>query len=366
MDERGLIYISIAETLKDRIRCGKFKSGRLPSERMLAEDFGVNRLTARKALKQLELERVIHRKSTRGTYVGEWRDAKNLSGGNKVLAFVLCHRNRIDPFHAETLSHLEAEAGKRGWRLMLFQLDNAGEVASRLEPSVKGGSIDGIIFTGLADPATAAAIRNLKLPSVLLGRLTYLDPIEEELDRVLVDSSEYSAFATRYLLERGYSRITLINGPSYQIYQNITQGYMRALAEAGIPYREKLTTQSEEATAIAGERAMEQLLRREMPDAVLAADERIFQGAAFALMNDSSGKGKNVREVIRPTNNPGDDLRYPFATAKVLIPVDAIAVAAIETLASRFSKQERTPIVTCIRDFEIVGGAALNRDSIVA
>jgi DNA-binding LacI/PurR family transcriptional regulator len=127
-----------------------------------------------------------------------------------------------------------------------------------------------------------------------------------------------------------------------------------------------LTTQSEEATAIGGERAMEQLLRRETPDAVLAADERIFQGAAFALMNDSSGKGQNVREVIRPTNNPGEDLRYPFATAKVLIPVDAIAVAAIETLASRFSKQERTPIVTCIRDFEIVGGAALNRDSIVA
>jgi DNA-binding LacI/PurR family transcriptional regulator len=366
MDARGLIYLSIAETLRGRIQRGKYKSGRLPSERKLAESFNVNRLTARKALKQLERERMIHRKSTRGTYVGERRDTQTPAGGNKVLAFVLCHRNRIDPFHAETLSHLEVEVGKLGWRLMLFQVSNAEEVASRLAPSVRGGSVDGIIFTGLADPATAVAIRDLNMPNVLLGRLTYLDSIEEELDRVVVDSYEYAAEATRYLLEQGHRSIALINGPSYRIYQNITQGYMKALAEAGIPYREKLVAQSETATAIAGEQSMERLLQRETPDAVLAADERIFQGASFALMNDASGKGRNVREMIRPSNSSSEDLRYPFSTAKVLIPVATIAVAAIETLSARFVKSESNPIVTHIRDFEIVVGAALNRNSVVA
>lgn len=366
MDERGLIYLSIAETLRKRIQNGKYKSGRLPSERMLAEDFKVNRLTARKALKYLESERIIHRKSTKGTYVGERREVKAHGGGNKALAFVLCRRNRIDPFHAETLSHLEIEAGKRGWRLILFQISDAGEVTSRLAPSVRNGSLDGIIFTGLADPAIAAAIRDLTLPSILLGRLTYLDPIEEEIDRVVIDSSEYAAEATRYLLERGHRKIALINGPSYQIYQNITQGYMRALAEAGVPYKEKLVTQSEAATAVAGAHAMEQLLQRETPHAVFAADERIFQGASFALMNDTSGKGRKVREVIRPTNNSNEDLRYPFATAKVLIGVDAVATAAMETLSTRFTEAERSPIVTCIRDFEIIGGASLKRDSVVA
>jgi DNA-binding LacI/PurR family transcriptional regulator len=366
MDERGLIYISIAETLRKRIQRGKYKAGRIPSERALAEDFGVNRLTARKALKQLERERVIHRKSTRGTYVGEHRDAKSLASGKKVLAFVLCKRKKMDTFHAETISHLEIEAGKRGWRLMLFQISDANEVASSLEPSVKSGSVDGIIFTGLADPATATAIRDLNLPTVLLGHLTYLDPIEEKLDRVLVDSSEYAAAATRYLLDRGFRKIALLNGPSYQIYQNITQGYMKALAEAGVPYREKLVAKSEEATALAGEQAMETLLLHEKPDAVFAADERIFQGASFAIVNDDSGKGRNVREIIRPTNNPGEDLRYPFATSKVIIPVDSIAVAAIETLSTRFIKPKHEPIVTNIRDFEIIWSSSISRESVVA
>jgi hypothetical protein len=111
---------------------------------------------------------------------------------------------------------------------------------------------------------------------------------------------------------------------------------------------------------------MEQLLRRETPDAVFAADERIFQGANFAIMNDSSGKGRKIREVIRPTNNPNEDLRYPFSTAKVLIPVDAIAVAAMETLTIRFVKSKRGPIATCIRDFEIIGSSSLSRDAVVA
>lgn len=366
MYETGLIYLSIAETLRKRIQAGKYKSGRLPSERMLAEDFKVNRLTVRKALKYLESERIIHRKSTKGTYVGEKRDAKSHTSGNKALAFVLCRRNRIDPFHAETLSHLETEAGKRGWRLMLFQISDAGEVSSRLAPSVRNGSLDGIIFTGLADPAIAAAIRDLRLPTALLGRLTYLDPIEEQIDRVVIDSSEYAMTATSYLLDQGHRKIALINGPSYQIYQNITQGYMRALAEAGVTYKETLVTQSETATAIAGAHAMEQLLQKETPDAVFAADERIFQGASFALMNDSSGKARKVREVIRPTNNANEDLRYPFATAKLLIGIDTIAAAAMETLSARFVEPERGPIVTQIRDFEITGGSALNRNSVVA
>jgi DNA-binding LacI/PurR family transcriptional regulator len=141
---------------------------------------------------------------------------------------------------------------------------------------------------------------------------------------------------------------------------------VKALTEAGIPYREKLIAQSKTATAVAGEQSMERLLQRETPDAVFAADERIFQGASFALMNDTSGKGRNIREMIRPTNNPSEDLRYPFSTAKVLIPVDTIAVAAIETLSTRFVKSKSNPIVTHIRDFEIVGGAALNRNSVVA
>lgn len=366
MYETGLIYLSIAETLRKRIHSGKFKSGRLPSERMLSEDFKVNRLTVRKALKYLESERIIHRKSTKGTYVGERRDKHAHTVGNKALAFVLCRRSRIDPFHAETLSHLEIEAGKRGWRLILFQIGSAEEIASRLAPSVRSGSLDGIIFTGLADPPIAASIRALGMPNVLLGRLTYLDPIEDEIDRVLVESSEYAEAATSYLLEQGHRKIALVNGPSYQIYQNITQGYMRALGAAGVPYLEKLTVQSEEATAFAGANAMEQLLRRETPDAVFAADERIFLGVSFALMNDSSGKARKVREVIRPTNNANEDLRYPFATAKVLIGIDTIAAAAMETLSIRFAEPERGPIVTQIRDFEITGGSALTHTSGVA
>lgn len=64
------IYLSIRDVIAQEIRAGHLTVGdRLPSERELAEQHGVARMTARKALGHLEAEGLIFRSERRGYFV---------------------------------------------------------------------------------------------------------------------------------------------------------------------------------------------------------------------------------------------------------------------------------------------------------
>lgn len=67
-------YLAIAAVVRDRIVTEQLGPHTLlPSERELAEQHGVSRMTARQALSLLESEGVVYRKPPRGTFVAEPR-----------------------------------------------------------------------------------------------------------------------------------------------------------------------------------------------------------------------------------------------------------------------------------------------------
>ena len=68
--EKDPIYRTIGETLIRQIQKGKLHSGdRVPSERELANLWGISRGTARFALKKLETEGYVERQGARGTFI---------------------------------------------------------------------------------------------------------------------------------------------------------------------------------------------------------------------------------------------------------------------------------------------------------
>ncbi|QZY44518.1 GntR family transcriptional regulator [Mycolicibacterium austroafricanum] len=68
------LYMTIAADVRDRIATEQLGPHTLlPSERELAEQHGVSRMTARQALSLLESEGMVYRKPPRGTFVAEPR-----------------------------------------------------------------------------------------------------------------------------------------------------------------------------------------------------------------------------------------------------------------------------------------------------
>jgi DNA-binding GntR family transcriptional regulator len=76
MSAESTLTRDVIARLHAAIRKGEYAEGsQLPSERELAEQFGVSRVTIRRALKELELAHLIHRRGTSGTFVSpepEW------------------------------------------------------------------------------------------------------------------------------------------------------------------------------------------------------------------------------------------------------------------------------------------------------
>ena len=65
------LYIQIADRLVSQIESGELAPGdRLPAERELSENLGVNRMTLRRALRVLESKGLVLRKHGIGTFVG--------------------------------------------------------------------------------------------------------------------------------------------------------------------------------------------------------------------------------------------------------------------------------------------------------
>lgn len=74
-------YIAIHDKLKEEIDRGVWKIGeRLPSERDLADEFGVSRMTLRQSITLLVEEGILQRKVGSGTYVASTRVQEKMRG----------------------------------------------------------------------------------------------------------------------------------------------------------------------------------------------------------------------------------------------------------------------------------------------
>ncbi|MFA7230373.1 MAG: GntR family transcriptional regulator [Victivallaceae bacterium] len=278
--ETKFVYEQIAWDLRNRIRRNDFAENRLPAERSLAEHYNANRITLRKAIGLLEKDNLVTRDSTRGTIIGR---RTRIGLENMIIGFVLVGRTRLDPLHSISVMELEQQLKAYKSNSMIFSISGEDEIDKVLVPAIGRKLVDGLIITGLTSPEIAEKIKQLNIPTVLLGHLMYASPIENQFDRVYPDSTEYSYQAVRCLLQEGYKRIALINGPPYQWLMNIHQGYMRALHEFKIPYEDALVERCDDETSVAAMGAMGRLLKKTPPDAVFVASERMLPGVMETL-----------------------------------------------------------------------------------
>ncbi len=126
------LYYQVAEALKSKIKEGEFKPGQmLPSERELGEKYKISRMTARKALSEIESEGYIYRSQGKGSFVAEPKlrqslfeltsytedmKSRGLSPGARVLSVEVIGN---DPVLAEKLHAAESESFVRIQRVRL-------------------------------------------------------------------------------------------------------------------------------------------------------------------------------------------------------------------------------------------------------
>ncbi len=202
-------YLKVAEQIRQEILNGTYKAGkRLPGEPVLAERFGVGRVTIARALDVLEQSNLVFRVRGSGTYIQRdvARGAVRLTIGYLVNDMDVLHGSPSGITLEAAHQRIE-ELGHTTRLLTRGELLATGEPPATLRRMVRAGALNGLILSYQMPTGITCRISEV-LPMIIL--LT--DNLPENMFNVPVDFAAGYFRATRHLLDLGHRQVGLLGG----------------------------------------------------------------------------------------------------------------------------------------------------------
>ncbi len=182
-----------------------------------------------------------------------------------------------NPYYPMLARGLQDALADNRYHTFLYNTDNSPEQETEVITDVLRRQVDGIVVASLRPIAgNVQEFMEEHIPFVSIG-VSVEHPL---VDQVSTDDEEGAAAATRYLLQQGYRSIGIIGGMLGMVTSNLRlDGYKKALAEAGVPFRPALFVEGD-FTRLGGRQAMQHLLQRsERPTALFCANDLMAIGA---------------------------------------------------------------------------------------
>jgi GntR family transcriptional regulator of arabinose operon len=193
----------LAARLRERIRGGGFALGApLPTERKLAEQFGISRGTVRRALRLLQREHLIVRQQGRGTFVNSSLD----SGPPKNLHIGLLGLMLYDVEYGFTglVQGACAAAGRRGYAVTTGSVQTDREELQSVWAFIRDNAL-GVVLAPRAPGAIAYYQELIREDIAVVLADMHIPGLRE--DYVLTDNAYGLQLATEHLIELGHRRI---------------------------------------------------------------------------------------------------------------------------------------------------------------
>ncbi|MDE1188262.1 MAG: LacI family DNA-binding transcriptional regulator [Pantoea sp.] len=240
--------------------------------------------------------------------------------------------NIANPFCADVVKGIEAEAEKNGYRILLC---NSGSDVERSRSSLQllsGKMVDGVI--------TMDALASLTELTTLIGDAPWVQCAEYDdasaVSTVGIHDRDASVYVVQQFLQRKCQRVAMINHDlSYKYARLREEGYRQALTDAGSAWQS--VVYAADLSYEAGRNAMQALLSQgERPDAVFAVSDTLAAGALRAIQD----AGLTVPDDIAVIGFDGTELSemtYPKLST-VLQPSREIGRQAVRLLLRRIDE----------------------------
>jgi GntR family transcriptional regulator, arabinose operon transcriptional repressor len=221
------LYEQIFNHILQKIQEGEWKKGdRVPSEKELADQFGVSRITSKKALEMLSHYRIIERIQGKGSFVteatgnlvelkqrrpGEAADTKLEQEEWRTIGVIL--PDYADSYGANLIRGIEEHCSLHQCRMMMkLTYDNREEEEAAIRSFIRSGADGIIVFPGHGEHYNAELLRLVldRYPLVLVDR--YLKGIAASA--VLSDNRRAAFDITKLLLDQGPLPIGFLSAPA--------------------------------------------------------------------------------------------------------------------------------------------------------
>jgi len=305
------MYQRIHDDLATAIAMGQYKVGdRLPSEKELAAQYGVSRITCTNALNLLQEKGYVDRHPGRGTFVltnqlgMEDFPERNPSGtGSRLVGVVITDFS--DSFGAEILRGIEREASSAGLFCILRMTGDSVEKESRILADLMALDLAGLLISPAHGEAYNPKILQMILrnfPVVLVDR----DMKGMGVSFVGTDNIRAAAEATSRLFDAGHRQIGFLSAPpaGSSSLEDRMAGFLKVYAEQDVRVNRNLWITDIESAILAeyNQEALEADVRRirdllaANPDmtAIFATEYRVARMAVKA----AELAGRRVPETL--------------------------------------------------------------------
>lgn len=216
----------IADAIRAQIESGALEPGTLlPSETELAQQYGVCRVTAHRAMFELQRLGLVVRKRKLGTYVAEPPPARSFF---VAAVFPFVH----DYPQVEYLRGVRSALPDQ-YNLMICETHNDPHREAQYLRRMQHEA-DGIICYPTCDPKNRTVLQRLiesGKPVVCVDR----QPADVSCDVVMTDNYHSSLVGLRYLLGKGHRRIAHFTDDALYVssIRERYEAYLQAMREAG-------------------------------------------------------------------------------------------------------------------------------------
>lgn len=238
------LYRAIYNDLIQKINTGFYKKGdKLPSEKELADEYNVSRITSKKALEMLADEGLIIRVPGRGSFVkdDETDDKDSKPSNNKYTLVGVILPDFSEAYGTGLLSGIEKQASEENCFIVVKRSYGRQDVEEEIIDSMIQFGVDGIIIMPVHGELYNRKLLQLTLegfPIVSVDRC--LSGIHVSF--VGTDNVIASEKAIDYLFSLGHTNIAIMCPP----YKNTStieeriEGYIKSYAKHGVSLDESI------------------------------------------------------------------------------------------------------------------------------
>jgi LacI family transcriptional regulator len=230
-------YAQVRDHLRELIRSSQLDD-QLPSERQLADRFGISYMTARRAIGELVDEGMLAREQGRGTFVRNRVPRAAAAGSIGIILPSKVRHGAANPFYAAVIQGVAEEGRRLGYRQTVI----AAHAADLLH-GARGGPVSAIVAVAqsVGDlPEIDEARKSVPVVAVDSSRGTALVP------NIISDNRGGSRLAAEHLLQLGHRRIGYISGnlPG-EVSEARRDGFLDALRAARVLHDPQLMVEGD-------------------------------------------------------------------------------------------------------------------------
>lgn len=262
------MYEQIFEALRERIRLHQYKIGdRVPSEKELCDEFGVSRITTKKALEMLVAQQLVVRQPGRGSFVADPASPAESANGQEtgdsalpgasdrktdrssspnrkpMIGLVITHFS--DMYGTELLYGMEEASREHDSFLVLRRSFGILEQERHNILELLELGVDGLIIFPAQGEFFSEEILKLvigKFPFVMIDRFLKGIPASS----VSTDNASAAKEGTRHLFETGHRNIAFLTQPPVNTtaIEERIKGIVEAHTEQGVLVNRELWVES--------------------------------------------------------------------------------------------------------------------------